>query len=260
MAQKQGIADGGVDASPMEAGIMSGLIMPGMTAALRYQGDTVVYHYQAAVDVATGVDDLRLALDRLSFASAIEARAVPRYDSTAFVMAKMVNDSREILLPGTALLYRDGALVGGVRLRALSPGAEVDLGFGVIDGIRLTRDMPERAEGDRGILTTSTQIEEKAVLQVENLTDEAWPVRLLDQGPYSEQEDLAVSYKADPAVSEADVEGKRGILAWDFDLGPGEKKAILLTSVLSWPAGKVLQWLPRVGHQCNTYLSICYVF
>ena len=156
-------------------------------------------------------------------------------------MATMANSGSEVLLPGDAYLYRDGALTGMVPLGALSPGDTVDLGFGAIDGIRLTRDMPERVEGDRGILTTSTQIEEQAVLEVENLTGEAWPVRVLDLVPYSEQEELEITYSADPAVSEVDVDGKRGVLAWDFDLPAGEKRMITLDSLLSWPEGKVLQ-------------------
>ena len=86
------------------------------TASMSYQGDTVVYHYPTAVDVASGVENLRLALDTLAFAPEVEARAVPRYDRTAFLMAKLTNTAPELLLPGTAYLSRDGALVGSTRI------------------------------------------------------------------------------------------------------------------------------------------------
>lgn len=213
----------------------------GMAATMAYQGDTVVYNYPTVVDVANGVESLRLALDQLSFTPRIVAQAVPRLDASAFLLATLTNDSKEVLLPGTAYLTRDGALVGSADLKVLAPGAKVDLGFGAIEGLKLTRDMPERAQGDRGIFTTSTQLEEKAVLKVENLTDEAWPVHLLDQVPYSEQEDLKITYTADPAPTASDVDGQLGILAWDFDLAPKEKKEISLDTVLNWPQGKVLQ-------------------
>jgi uncharacterized protein (TIGR02231 family) len=212
-----------------------------MTAATLFEGDVVVYTYPVPVDVASGVENLRLALDKLRFAARVEARAVPRADETAFMLAHFVNESAEIILPGTAFLMREGVLVGQTELEALAPGDKAELGFGAIEGLRLRRDEPERAEGDRGILITSTQIEEKAVLQVENLTDEAWPVRLLDLVPYSEQEDLVISYTAEPAVTEENVEGRRGVLAWDFDLAPGETKAVTLTHVLSWPEGMELR-------------------
>ncbi|MEO6298524.1 MAG: DUF4139 domain-containing protein, partial [Paracoccaceae bacterium] len=246
------IGDPNPPAPPMDMAVAGGMDAPVMeaaptaaakteTATLAYQGDTVVYHYPSAVDVASGVENLRLALDQVSFDVKIEARAVPRYDATAFLLAELTNDGKEILLPGTAYLHRDGALVGSVQLAVLSPGDKAELGFGAIDGLRLKRDMPQRAEGDRGVFTTSTQIEEKAVLEVENLTGESWPVRLMDQVPYSEQEDLQISFTSDPEPSEKDVDGKRGVLAWEFDLAAGEKKAVTLDSVMSWPEGKVLQ-------------------
>src|SRR3989338_7067022 len=105
----------------------------------------------------------------------------------------------------------------------------------------LTGGMPLRAEGDRGILTSSSQIEESAVLKIENLTDESWPLRVIDQVPYSEQEDLEITFTADPAPTETDVDGQRGILAWEFDLPAGETEEITLDHLLSWPEGKVLQ-------------------
>ena len=212
-----------------------------MTAEMSYQGDTVIYDYPTPVDLASGVENLRLALDEVKFEAKVIAQAVPRLDATAFVVAKVVNSGAEILLPGEAFLYRDGALTRMTQLDAVAPGAEFELGFGAIDGIRLTRDMPVRAEGDRGVFVGSTQIEEQAVLEVENLTGEAWPVRVLDRVPYSEQEDLEITWSADPAPSEADVGGKRGVLAWDFNLAPGAAKEIKLNSLMSWPEGMVLQ-------------------
>ena len=212
-----------------------------MTAAMSYQGDTVIYDYPTPVDLASGVENLRLALDELNFAAKVVAQAVPRYDATAFVVARVVNSGAEILLPGEAYLYRDGALTGMVEMDSIAPGAEFDLGFGAIDGITLTRDEPLRAEGDRGFITTSTQIEEQAVLEVENLTGEVWPVRVLDQVPYSEQEALEITWSADPAATETDVDGKRGVLAWEFDLAPAETRSITLNSLMTWPEGMELR-------------------
>lgn len=212
-----------------------------VTAMAGIEGDTVVYHYPTPVDVASGVEDLRLALDEKKLTPKVEARAVPRLDRTAFVLATFKNESGEILLPGQAFLTREGVLVGSTYLEVLAPGAEAEVGFGAIEGLRLKRDMPLRAEGDRGIISTSTQIEEKAVLSVENLTTESWPVRLMDLVPYSEQEDLEISFEADPAPSETDVKGNRGILAWTFDIAPGETREVSLTHVMSWPEGMELR-------------------
>lgn len=212
-----------------------------VSALAGLQGDTVVYRYPAAVDVADGVENLRLALDDLTVAPTVEAWAVPRVDRTAFMMATVTNTTGEVLLPGTAYLYREGVLVGSTGLDTMAPGEEGELPFGAIEGLRLTRDMPVTAEGDRGVFVTSTRREETAVLEVENLTDEAWPVRLMDQVPYSEQEDLEVTYTAAPAPTEVDVDGQRGILAWDLTVAAGETAKVDLTTVMQWPEGMVLQ-------------------
>ncbi len=211
------------------------------TAATMIEGDVVVYQYPTAVNVATGVENLRLALDEISVTPQIEARAVPRRDATAFLVANFTNTSDEILLPGEAFLVRDGTLVGSTMFGQTAPGVETELAFGAIDGLRLKREMPVRAEGDRGIITTSRQITESAVLQVENLTGEAWPIRLMDQVPYSEQEDLEITYSASVQPNEVDVDGNRGVLAWTFDLAPKEKAAITLDTLMVWPDGMVLQ-------------------
>ena len=79
------------------------------------------------------------------------------------------------------------------------------------------------------------------MLKLENLTDEAWPVGLLDLVPYSEQDDLEITYSASPAPTEVDLDGQRGILAWDFDMAPGEVKEVTLDHAMVWPEGKELR-------------------
>ncbi|MGV8955094.1 MAG: mucoidy inhibitor MuiA family protein [Cypionkella sp.] len=231
----------GMNDAMMEAPVASPMVQKSVAAVAQMNGETVVYHYPTPVNAASGVENLRLALDTQTFTPQIEARAVPSRDQTAFLLASFTNQSTEILLPGTAYLYRDGGLIGGVQFAGLAPAQKTDLGFGAIEGLRLKRSMPDRSTGDRGFISTSTEQQESAVLSVENLTDQAWPVRVLDQVPYSEQDDLTISYTADPAATEENFDDQRGILSWQFDLPAGEKKQITLTQNLRWPEGKVLQ-------------------
>ncbi len=235
-------ADGGAVAFATEAEpVVTAAPMKDFVGQAAMQGETVVYTYSGAADIASGVTDLRLSLDAVTLTPDLTARAIPRADATAFLMAKVTNSGTEVLLPGQATLYRDGAMIGMTSLPAIQLGEETDVAFGAIDGLRLKRDMPTRAEGDTGIITTSRQIEEVAVLEVENLTDRAWDVRLMDLVPYSEQNDLEITYVAEPAPTVVDVDGARGILAWDFPIAAGETKAVKLSHTISWPEGQVLQ-------------------
>lgn len=225
----------------MDGMVMEAPVVEAAVAAPDMAGDFVVYRYPVPVDVAAGVEDLRLALDELTFAPRVEARAVPRADSTAFLLAEFTNTTEEVLLPGNAYLLRDGVLVGGTWLDRVAPGEEAELGFGPIETLILSRDMPRKEEGETGILTTTNEITETAVLRVENLGSESWPVRLMEAVPYSEQTDLEARFEAEPEPSEVNVDAERGILAWDFDIAPGETREIRLQTSLRWPEGMVLQ-------------------
>lgn len=232
---------GAADAMLPEAVVVAEAAPAPITAGAALEGDTVVYIYPEPVDVASGAEDLRLALDSLDFAPVVKAVAVPRFDATAFVMASFTNARDEPLLPGEAMLFRDGVLVGSTFLDVIAPGVETDIAFGAIETLRIKREMPVRAGGETGIFSTSNQASERAVITVENTGSDAWQVRLLDQVPYSEQDDLEITLTATPEPTETDVDGQRGILAWEFDLGAGAKETITLEHSLSWPEGMDLR-------------------
>ncbi len=225
------------------ADTMMGLVAPMVveSAAMEMMGATVTYHYGAPVDIRDGVESLRLKLDTLTLVPEVLAEAVPSMDETAFLVSKAVNDSGQVLLPGEATLFLDGAMVGLAGLPLTAAGADLRMGFGPIDGLVLTRTVPAKTEGDRGVISKTNQQNETAVLTVENLTGEVWALRVLDRVPYSEQEDLAITYKATPAATEADVDGKRGVLAWQSTLAPGKTQTIRIETTLSWPIDQILR-------------------
>jgi uncharacterized protein (TIGR02231 family) len=228
-------------------GSVAPMIEPAVVAApfgkisAQFQGDIVTYPYPVPVDIANGADNVRLMLDQIALPAVAQARAIPRYDATAFMLAEVTNNSGQILLPGPAVLTRDGAMVGSTLLETTAPGAKVRLGFGAIEGLRLKRVVPARAEGDRGLFTKSNQIEETAILSVENLTAEDWAVRVMDVIPHSEQESLIITYTADPPETDQNVDDQRGVLAWNMAVPAGESRSITLSTRESWPEGKELR-------------------
>ncbi|WP_297777225.1 mucoidy inhibitor MuiA family protein [uncultured Roseovarius sp.] len=211
-------------------------------ASASFDGLSVTYSYPTPVTVTTGADRVRLMLAPLETDAEIVAQAVPMLDPTAFVMARLTNDTGEILLPTPeARFYLDGRYVGQRWLDLIADGDKADMSFGPIEGLRLTRLVTDRNEGDRGIITKSNQQTEAVEITVENLTGETWPLRLIDRVPVSEQEDLEITWEAEPMPAERDIDGARGILAWTFDLPAGETRKITLDTTLTWPEGKVLR-------------------
>lgn len=227
--------------APMAEAVMEPEVVGEAVAKAVATEDLVIYQFPEAVDVATGVDDLRLALDRMDFTPEIEARAVPARDVTAFQMARFTNTSDEILLPGSAVLLRDGAVIGTAELARLAPGKEAELGFGAIEGLRLTAIYPTRAEGEEGFITTSNREEVTTRYRIENLTQKPWTVRMLDAVSFAEQDDLEIEVTADPAPVERDVDDVPGLWAWSLEVGAGQPAEVALREVLTWPEGMILE-------------------
>lgn len=203
-------------------------------------GSVFTYQFNTPVSVPSD-GGLRLSLDPLQVQASVRAEGVPLQDSTAFLMADITNTTGMPLLPGPAMLYLDGALVGTTGIDLIPPQGKATIGFGAIHGLLLNRITPARSEGATGIITSSNRQAEQAVITVENLTDETWPIQIIDRVPYSEQEDLAITWKAVPPPTATDIEGRRGVLAWTFDIAPGAKQEIRLDQTLDWPSGYMLQ-------------------
>jgi len=214
---------------------------PSVLATADFSGAAVTYTYPGRVSIRNGVDDLRLPLDTLALEADVWAEAAPSRDSIAYRVAEFTNDTQEILLPGTALMFADGTMIGFAELPLVAAGSETQMGFGPLDRIVLNRMTPNKSEGERGVFSSSNQLEEEAVITVENLTGQDWDVLLRDAVPYSEQDDLEVEVTASPTVTRTNPEGRRGILEWDLSVPAGEKQEITLDYTLTWPSGYVLQ-------------------
>ena len=225
---------------------MNGAVMPALMeadamASAEFDGLAVTYSYPEPVTIASNADNLRIVLGTLKTKADVVARAVPLVDQTAYLTAKISNDMNELILPGQMMLYMDGRYIGQSLLGLIPAGGEAELGFGPIEGLQLSRTVLNRNEGDRGLISKSNELSEDVLIEVENLTGEPWAVELIDRVPFSEQEDLEISWGARPRPSEQDVDGQRGVLQWDFDLPAGEVQKITLNHTLQWPDGKILR-------------------
>lgn len=202
----------------------------------------VVYHLSGKVTVAE--DSLTLPLDVVTLPAESAIIAVPRRDETAFRMVELTNDSGQALLPGMAKLYREGVLIGDTMLGYIPEGDKVDLPFGPVQGVRLEYSLLDRQTGDKGLVKRSNEREERVLLELRNLTGEAQEVRVLYSTPVSEQEDLEISTRARPVWTEENIENKRGVVAWDVSLTPGQTQEIQLDFSLTWPEDMLLRWNP----------------
>ncbi len=206
--------------------------------------EAAVLRYELAhpVRVPTGSGVVTFDMDTLETDVRQHAEAVPLLDEVAYRVVTLENGFGERLMGAQdAQFYVDGALTAVMDFTPLAAGATGELGFGPIHGLTLARDVLRQNEGDRGVISRSNLLEQDVVITAENLTGQSWSLRLLDRVPYSEQEDLNITWSARPAPDETDVDNRRGILAWQFELPAKGRQTITLQTSLRWPDGMELR-------------------
>ncbi len=218
-------------AAVAEESLASQLRMDGDVA--QSQAEVEIAGFQALYSIAgrVSVDNTgtakKVRIDTNQLEAELTARAVPKLDPNAYLMASFKLDGETPLLPGTVMLYRDGVFMGQGGLPLLAPGEEAKLGFGADDLIKVKRVEVKRMTGEEGLISTSN-VEMRAYdITVKNLHDFSVPVTILDQMPYSTWEEvMVVNLPGMTEPSIRDFEKKRGVLAWNLEVKPKEEETI----------------------------------
>jgi uncharacterized protein (TIGR02231 family) len=182
--------------------------------------------------------------DALTLDPEITIEANPRHDDTAFLIARAENTTGQPLIPGDMAVYRDAAFLADEYMDTIPPGGEIELPFGSVDHLQLFwRDL-SRNEGDEGFFNRSNVQRQVVEFGVTNVSDQPEDVRILYAVPYTEQDDLELDLTLSIAPSVENLDGQRGIHAWDLTVGPGETRTIRMEADMSWPEGFDLFWRP----------------
>jgi len=122
----------------------------------------------------------------------------------------------------------------------------VRLGFGADDKVKVSRATLKQVEGSAGFVAAAKTDRREYKTTVRNHHE--WPIKVVveDQIPVTETEDIKVEMlPATPSPSERDARERRGVMAWNFDLAPGDSKEIKFGWRMRWPADKAIAYEPR---------------
>jgi uncharacterized protein (TIGR02231 family) len=208
-------------------------------------GFQVLFHIAERVSIAAddGTKSFRLSSARV--APELLVRATPALDATAFLEASFKHGEDAPMLPGRIAIYRDGIFVGRGQMALIAKEQPVRLGFGADDRVKVERIVLNRSEGATGLITTSKTDQREFKIAVRNGHDAAIRMAIEDQLPVSEIDDVKVELlPGSTAPTERDVRGRRGVVAWNFDLGPGEARDIRFGWRVRWPSDKSVTYGP----------------
>ena len=207
-------------------------------AVVEIAGFQANYKIETRVSVDNSGQSKKVRIMSAMQGAKLEAVAVPRFDSAAYLTAKYTVKSSGPQLAGPVNLYLEGTYVGQGALPLLNPGEEAKLGFGVDDRMKVTRNEIKRVSGEEGILTSSNVEERIWEITLENLHDVAMDVTVLDRVPFASQKDIEITELAGmttPTIR--DVDKKRGVHGWTQTLEPKAKGNIKVGYRITWPEG-----------------------
>jgi len=191
---------------------------------VRRSGIVVAFQSQLAETIASDGHPSRVSLARFDLKPDVRWTAFPRATDKVFVTAKMTNTASVALPAGEARVFVGADFVGPMRLKDWGVGKEIDVGLGVDRDVEVERERLKEERSTEGLFTKDTVHTQSYRLSVKNHRDRDIHVRLLDQIPVSNDEDLVVKVTqqsmdfAKLNDRDAETNKARGVLEWRFPL------------------------------------------
>jgi uncharacterized protein (TIGR02231 family) len=151
------------------------------------------------------------------------------------------------LLSGPLNVYFGGRFIGKTFLSEKKPGEDFNLNLGADRDVKVKRDKikDKVKETFFGQLERNTVVREMAFkMTLENLKDKPVKLKVLDTIPVSRTDKVNVKdISINPAPSEKNYQDREGVMLWECQLKPGEKKEITIEFVITYPKDLPVQGL-----------------
>jgi uncharacterized protein (TIGR02231 family) len=153
-----------------------------------------------------------------------EYLTVPKRLATAYLTAKVYNNSEFPLLAGAMNVFLDGTFVATSSLRTVMAGEKFDLALGADEGISVKHKRVARFAEDTGLTNSGKRITYEYLITIQNNKRTAERVIVADQVPLSRNEKIVVKLLSPDAKDVKPTD--EGTLKWSLDLKPGEKREL----------------------------------
>ena len=153
-----------------------------------------------------------------------EYLTVPKRQATAYLTAKVYNNSEFPLLAGAMNVFLDGTFVATSSLRTVMAGEKFDLALGADEGISVKHKRVNKFTEDTGLTNSGKRITYEYLITVQNNKKTAERVIVADQVPLSRNEKITVKLLSPDAKEVKPTD--EGTLKWTLDLKPAEKREL----------------------------------
>ncbi|MBX3748911.1 MAG: mucoidy inhibitor MuiA family protein, partial [Opitutaceae bacterium] len=162
-----------------------------------------------------------------------EYLTVPKRQATAYLTAKVYNNTEFPLLAGAMNVFLDGTFVATSSLRTVMAGEKFDLALGADEGISVKHKRVNKFTEDTGLTNSGKRITYEYLITVQNNKKTAERVIVADQVPLSRNEKIVVKVIAPDGKEVKPTD--EGTLKWTLELKPAEKRELTIKFTVDYP-------------------------
>jgi uncharacterized protein (TIGR02231 family) len=193
-----------------------------MAEISRVEGISVTYELPGRLTLPSRSDQQLVTIASITAKADFTLIATPLLTDYVYLQADLLNDSRTVLLPGQAGMFRNGEFVGRSRLPQVTIGERFTAGFGIDSQVHVARELEDkktRIQGGNRIDTYDYRI------ALSNYKNTQIELLLLDRLAYTDDASIKIELgKTEPELSSNSeylrTARKKGILRWDLKLAP----------------------------------------
>lgn len=203
--------------------------------SLQDRGTTAHFRALAAPSVRGDGHPVRMRIGASTLKSRHKVIAVPEQSLNAARSLEMLNSTGQSFLPGKVALYQDGAFLGVTEIDFIADGETFDVFLSVADHIKLSRRLDKKQSAlSRG---KRNKMQVRFIVTAENLSSEETTFALADRIPVSENKEIQVDHVK---ISDGIKPDPRGLFHWDLTLAPKERRELVVSYEVEYPAQLVL--------------------
>jgi len=208
-------------------------------ATLESTGLNLAYRIPGTKSVPSDNEPHLVPVSAVALEAGFDYGATPILSEAAYLRARVTNSSDAVILPGEAMIFRDGDFVGTTQLALTAPGEEFDFWLGIDDNIRISTDLLVDKAGDTGLIRKRESLTRKRQFEIENFRDEKSVIEVFARVPVSQNEKITVD---DPRFSRKpeEFDSKTGEIKWQLELEPKGKETWTLEYTVGWPQGEAV--------------------
>jgi uncharacterized protein (TIGR02231 family) len=199
---------------------------------------SVNYKIARMVEIKSDGTKHRLPIFTQDFSVKFQYSVTPKLSPFAYLMATVTNEQRQ-LLPASVRIFLDDVYVGSSSIDAIGQGEEFDLYLGIDEGIKVKREKLKEKTKEvwiAGIKRKNKVIIAAYKISVENYKNKEVKVNVFDHIPVSQSDQIVVKVlEMNPKPDEENYEGRKGVMRWELDIAPRQKKEVAFTYQVEHP-------------------------